>query len=828
MKKNIYTLSDAQLRAEMEKCEFCEEKPCREACPVNCSPADFIMAMKKGNPSDIKRAAAEILSNNPLGGICGMVCPEYHCQAACVKAGFSTPVEIPMLQATIVAKAHLMDLMPEFVVKPANNKKIAVIGAGPAGLTTAAMLALKGFEVVIYEATSRAGGACNWIPEHRLPGEVLEKDLNFVLNLGNITLKTNTRIDDPATLLNKDFEAVCVTVGLADSIKLDILNKELAIGGTDYLDNPSKYTCKGSVAIVGGGSTAVDCAYTAHATGAEKVEVFYRRTVGEMPATPKELKELIDLKINIASQTVLKEIIAENGKIKGLKVVKMKSEKKESSRPVLTEIEGTEITLNDFDQVIFAIGNRSNYPKNKIKGIFYAGDFEHGSSTVVEAVAGGKNCALEIEAYIDSKEKPLFTNKKKSYATLSGFNTTPVSLETDFFGKKYPNPFLLSAAPPSDGLEEMRVAYKAGWAGGVFKTAFKKTDIHIPGEYMYYFNKDTYANCDNVSGHSLERVCEEVIQLNKEYPDRLTIISTGGPVSGNDKTDKAGWQENTLMAEAAGAKAVEYSLSCPQGGDGTEGDIVSQNAALTAKIIDWVMEVSDPEIPKLFKLTPAVTSIVAIVNAIKEVLDKYPNKKGGITLANSFPSFSFRDHGHKDWEHGAVVGMSGEGVKNLSYLSLANVINSGVYVSGNGGVMDYKSAADFLALGCGTVQLCTLVMKNGVHIIDELKSGLSHIMAERGYKSIDQLTGILAPEPIVDFMDLTPVKKISTVDPDLCESCGNCTRCSYRAISLDENKIPVIRADRCIGCSICTLKCFSGALSMRDRTEEEMAQLKED
>jgi dihydropyrimidine dehydrogenase (NAD+) subunit PreA len=447
---------------------------------------------------------------------------------------------------------------------------------------------------------------------------------------------------------------------------------------------------------------------------------------------------------------------------------------------------------------------------------------------VVEAVAGAKNAALEIEAYLESMEKPIFENKKKSYTAVPGFNKIPVSLETDFFGTKYPNPFMLSAAPPSDGLEEMRLAYKAGWAGGVMKTAFKKTDIHIPGEYMYYFNKDTYANCDNVSGHSLERVCQEVKTLVKEFPDRLTVISTGGPVSGNDAADKAGWQENTKMAEQAGAKAVEYSLSCPQGGDGTEGDIVSQNAALTAKIIDWVLEISNPDIPKLFKLTPAVTSIAAIVNAIKEVFDKHPHKKAGITLANTFPSFAFRDHGHEKWEKGAVVGMSGEGVKNISYLSLATVINSGVYVSGNGGVMDYKSAGNFIALGCGTVQICTLVMKSGYAIIDDLKAGLSQIMAHRGINSINELRGINSPDPIVDFMDLSPIKKISALDPDLCESCGNCTRCSYLAISLDENKKPLIRADRCIGCSICTQKCFSGALFMRERTAEEAKELKED
>lgn len=142
--------------------------------------------------------------------------------------------------------------------------------------------------------------------------------------------------------------------------------------------------------------------------------------------------------------------------------------------------------------------------------------------------------------------------------------------------------------------------------------------------------------------------------------DRLTIGSTGGPVSGQDESDRTDWQSNTKKLEASGAMGIEYSLSCPQGGDGTEGDMVSQNAELTAKITDWIMEIGDPDIPKLFKLTAAVTSIVPILRAIRGVLDRYPNKRAGITLANSFPTLAFRPSTGRRWEEGVVVGMSGE------------------------------------------------------------------------------------------------------------------------------------------------------------------------
>jgi len=351
--------------------------------------------------------------------------------------------------------------------------------------------------------------------------------------------------------------------------------------------------------------------------------------------------------------------------------------------------------------------------------------------------------------------------------------------------------------------------------------------IHIPAEYMFTFSPLTYANSDNVSGHPIDRVCREVAQLIKEWPDRLTMASTGGPVTGNDEHDKAGWQSNTKKLEASGVTGIEYSLSCPQGGDGTEGDIVSQNAALTAKIIDWIMEVSDPNIPKLFKLTAAVTSIVPILRAIRTVLDKYPEKKAGITLANSFPTLGFRPATGKVWEEGVVVGMSGDGVTPISYLTLANAVPEGIAISGNGGPMNYKAAMDFLALGVKTVQFCTIATKEGYGIIRELESGTAFLMQERGIQDMQQLIGIAQPHPITDFMALSPLKKLSDFDYNLCTSCGNCARCPYLAIELDEQGRPHSDPAKCIGCSICAKKCFVGAITMRQRTPAELAVLVE-
>ncbi len=827
VKQERLFLTDAQLKSELERCEYCEEKPCKTACPANCSPADFIMAAKVGNKFDIKRAAAEILTNNPLGGICGLVCPDRHCKSGCVHAGLHTPINIPAIQASIIQRAKEAGIMPEFKRTTKNGKKVAIVGAGPAGLGAAAMLAGKGYSVTLFDKENKAGGACQWIPDYRLPKDALQSDINFVMSLGSVEMKLNSDITDYEALL-KEYDAVLVTIGLPVPIKLGIAGEEIAVGGTDYLKNPGAYEMKGTVAVVGGGATATDCAVTAKLRGAEKVEMFSLEKISEMPLDPREREELLKYGIEINGRVRLISIKV-NGKIQSVETIKvtLPADVKFNLKDI-KDLPGTEQIRKDIDHIIVAIGNRSGLKRVEKAGIFYGGDCECGPTTVVEAVAAGKNAALAIDACISGKEKPVFEKKIKSNEPVPGYDWLPVSLETDFFGRKINSPFLLSAAPPSDGYEQMKKAYQAGWAGGVMKTAFDGIPIHIPGEYMHVFDKYTYGNCDNVSGHPLKRVCEEVKKLVKEFPDRLTIASTGGPVTGNDEADKKGWQSNTKKLEEAGVMAIEYSLSCPQGGDGTEGDIVSQNPALTAKIIDWVMEVSNPEIPKLFKLTGAVTSIALIVKAIKKVFDKYPDKKAGITLANTFPALNFRKGEKKEWDEGIIVGMSGNGVTPISYLTLSNVCNLGVTVSGNGGPMTYKAAADFLALGAKTVQFCTVVTKHGYGVIDELKQGISHLMAERGIKSIAELTGIAAPHPVRDFMALTPVKKISTADKDLCLSCGNCTRCPYLAITLDEEKHPKTDPEKCIGCSICVQKCFSGALSMRERTAEEAAALKED
>jgi dihydropyrimidine dehydrogenase (NAD+) subunit PreT len=864
MKKKDGSLTDAQLKAELNRCEYCEEKPCKDACPADCSPADFIMAARVGGKSDYRRAGALILGSNPLGWVCGVVCPDYFCMKACSRRTFDQPINIPAVQASVMRRAYEAGL-GSFKAPKWNGKQVAVIGAGPAGLGAASLLAQKGYKVTVFEQRNRLGGMMNLIPDFRLEKSVPRTDIEFARGLGAIDIEAGKAVADPEALL-KTHDAVIVSAGLAEPMRLNIPGEEYALSWQQYLENQKKIQVTDKkVAILGGGAVAADCATTAKRHGALSVELIYRRKQKNMPLTAYERDMLLEYGIEICSCSKPLAIIHKGKRVTGLRIARMMLPKGKSPRPENFVVNQKESPIfREFDVVISAIGSRSKMPIKKAKGVFYAGDMILGSATVVEAIATGKNAALEADAFLRGDKPPRFKSRAKSHAVLAGLNLCPVPLETEFFGRKIRSPFLLSAAPHTDGYAQMRKAYERGWAGGVMKTSFDNVPIHIPSEYMAVVGPSTYGNCDNVSGHPLDRVCQEVGRLIKEFPDRLTLASTGGPVTGRGEADKAVWQSNTRKLESAGAMGVEYSLSCPQGGDGTDGDVVSQNAELTAKIIDWVMEASSDGNPKLFKLTAAVTSIQPIIKRIQEVFAKHPKKKGGVTLANSFPSMTFRSRAplaigaqplgcstsegaarlelgrvrtilqpkgcapvpdDRRWEEGVVIGMSGEGVLPISNLTLAKVSGTGIAVSGNGGPMNYKAAANFLSLGAQTVQFCTIVMKYGLGIVDELHSGLSFLMEERGFKSVKELIGSALPNPITDFMALSATKKLPQVVAELCEHCGNCTRCPYQAIALNGKEVPTFDPALCIGCSLCAQKCFAGAISVRPRTARELAAL---
>ncbi|MBI4862849.1 MAG: FAD-dependent oxidoreductase, partial [Candidatus Riflebacteria bacterium] len=321
--KSPYFLTDAQLAAEIERCEYCAEKPCKEGCPADCSPADFIMAVKVGEKSDYRRAAAVIMGSNPLGGVCGAVCPDRHCMKVCSRSEFDRSINIPAVQATIIQRAKEMGVMPEFEKPRPNGKRLAVVGGGPAGYGAAAVLMQKGYQVDIYEKDDRCGGMCTLIPGCRLDQAVLKSDLEFFRTLGEVAIHQQ-EVEDPKKLLDKGYDAVIVPTGLSVPIKLGIPGEELVSYGLDFLKNPAAYPAEGKcVAVVGGGGIAADVAEVAAEQGAKQVELFALEKMSELPMTAKELSGLLKLGVHVNGRVRVTSVAKKGKAIAGIKTLKV-------------------------------------------------------------------------------------------------------------------------------------------------------------------------------------------------------------------------------------------------------------------------------------------------------------------------------------------------------------------------------------------------------------------------------------------------------------------------------------------------------------------------
>ncbi|MBR6355337.1 MAG: FAD-dependent oxidoreductase [Alphaproteobacteria bacterium] len=381
-------LSKPQFAAELEKCLKCPAKPCAQACPVKCSPHDFIAAAQKG---DIKQAAALIVAQNPLGEVCGLICPDKFCTRACLRQHIDAPIKIPQVQAEIMRRAREDNLLPPMQNVAPNGKRIAIIGAGPSGIGAAAELIQHGFQVTIFEKNETIGGALNLIPQMRLPREIIEAEWQYLAQNPLVEAYFKTTVADYPTLLQQGFAAVIVAVGAQKSRTLGIEGENLLLDYTEYLQNPAHYATAGNVAIVGGGAAAVDCVLTAKAQGAANVEMFVRRRLSDMRITATERQALLENQVDITTMTRVTRVVKSGNT---LTAYTCKTRFNTDGR--LEDVPQTEIVRSDFALIILALGATRAQEPTEAENIFYVGDFVGGGSTAVEALASGKQIAQEV------------------------------------------------------------------------------------------------------------------------------------------------------------------------------------------------------------------------------------------------------------------------------------------------------------------------------------------------------------------------------------------------------------------------------------------------
>ncbi len=403
--------------------------PCVLACPgyVDCQGYAGLIANKQ-----YREAVALIKERLPLPSSIGRVCP-HPCETACRRALVDQAVSIADLKFFVGDQDLLGEdpFMPE--IKPATGKKIAVVGAGPAGLTAAYFLAREGHQVTVYDAMSRGGGMLRYgIPAYRLPEEILEKEIRLIAQMG-VRFIYNTRIGLDLSIrdLRDAYDAVFVGIGAWESSSMRCKGEELAgvLGGIDFLRGIAtgeSEKLQGRVAVVGGGNTAMDAARSAIRLGAEEVVVFYRRTREEMPAEKLEIEEAEEEGVKFRFLVSPLEVIAKDGIVNSLRLQKMElGEPDQSGRRRPIPIPGAEEIIA-IDTVISAIGQRvelrgleeleqtewgsiavdqGNMMTN-LPGVFAGGDVVTGPGIAIEAVAQGRRAALAIDSFLRGENYP--------------------------------------------------------------------------------------------------------------------------------------------------------------------------------------------------------------------------------------------------------------------------------------------------------------------------------------------------------------------------------------------------------------------------------------
>ncbi len=396
--------------------------PCTNTCPAGIDAALYVKLIAEGRFQD----ALEIIREKvPFPLVLGYVC-DHPCEEACRRGEVNEPIAISALKR-FIAERDSGRWRSKIKIAPETGKKIAVVGSGPAGLTAAWFLKILGHSVTVFEVMPEPGGMMRWaIPEYRLPRNILDKEIKEIESRG-VKIELNTKIGSFEKLFGQGFDAVFMALGAPEGIKMGIAGED----GPHVLDGISvlrsinldgKADITGEVAVVGGGNVAIDVARSALRVGAKKATILYRRTRGEMPASPEEVEEALKEGVKIDFLVAPQAVLPEKGKLKAECIRMELGEPDASGRRRPVPIKGSEFNIKA-DRLIMAIGQRPGVPeecasladkKGKIsidsetmacpkKGVFAGGDVVSGPASVIEAIQAGRKAAASIDKYLGGK-----------------------------------------------------------------------------------------------------------------------------------------------------------------------------------------------------------------------------------------------------------------------------------------------------------------------------------------------------------------------------------------------------------------------------------------
>jgi len=408
-------------------CQTLFKAPCQHTCPVGLDVPGYVALIKAG---EFEKAYNLIMQRLPFPLSIGRVC-HHPCEGKCRRGQIDDPIAIRHLKraAADYAFEHGLEYIPQ--IKEKRKEKVAIIGAGPAGLSAAWDLAREGYQVTVFEALPVAGGMLAvGIPEYRLPKKMLTKEIETVKKLG-VDIKLNTPVSDIESLLKDGYQAVFIATGAHKGDKMGIPGEDLdgVFDAIDFLreTNLGKEIKVGhKVAVVGGGNSAIDAARVALRKGAKEVHILYRREKRDMPAIAEEIEAAEEEGVQIHCLTAPVKVLGKGGKVEGVECIRMElKEFDKSGRKTPYQINGSEYTMN-IDTLIKATGQRPDTsflkgdgigtakggtivadPRTLAtgrKGVFAGGDALTGAATAIEAIAAGQRAACSIMRYLRGEE----------------------------------------------------------------------------------------------------------------------------------------------------------------------------------------------------------------------------------------------------------------------------------------------------------------------------------------------------------------------------------------------------------------------------------------
>lgn len=778
------TLSERGALREASRCLKCADAPCQKSCPTQLDVKSFITSISNQN---YYGAAKAILSDNPLGLTCGMVCPTSDlCVGGCnLAATEEGAINIGGLQHFAVDIFKQMNIKQTLdpnrpPLPKGGDMPLALIGAGPASLSCACFLARMGYSnITIYEKEKFLGGlSSSEIPQYRLPFDVVQFEIDLIQDLG-VKIERGRELSKSditiEKLLNGGHKSVFVGIGLPQPKIIPIFQKlttemgfftsknflpAVAMGSKRGMcacktSASTLPTLSGNVIVLGAGDTAFDCATSALRCGARKVFVVFRKGFSNIRAVPEEVDLAKEEKCEFIPFMSPLDVIVKDGKITGMKFCR--TEQNENDEWIEDPEQVTHLKANyiisafgsglfdsNVKDALFGVQlNRDGLPainpdtmqSLSNPAVFCGGDIAGFSETTVESVNDGKTAAWYMHCYLQglSQEPGIIPPQLPKFHC----PIDEVDISVEMCGMKFENPFGLASAPPATTSAMIRRAFEQGWSFAVTKTFSLDKDMvtnvsprivrGTTSGHHYGPEQGAFLNIELISEKTAAYWCRSVTELKRDFPTKIVIASI---MCSYNKED---WTKLAQQAEKSGADALELNLSCPHGmGESGMGLACGQDPILVRDISKWVREAI--KLPFFIKLTPNITDIVTIAKAAFE------GGASGVSAINTVSGLMSVNADAVPWpgvgseKRTTYGGVSGNATRPMALKAVSSIANQipGFPILGIGGVDSPQVALQFLQCGATVLQVGSAIQNQDFTLIDDYCTGLKALLYLKG------------------------------------------------------------------------------------------------